>query len=304
MHTDYYHFQCITHAKWILTGEHSVLRQGDAIVFPLPSKTFTLSYQKQKHALQIQLPKATRHEKNTLVQLSQHTIEYGLNLLKQPQKSLIGTLHIEQNFPMGMGLGFSAALCVSLAKWFVWQGWLKTSDVFTLSKQMEHFLHGTSSGVDIAGVSNDAPIYYNASGQHDPIALTWYPIIYLSHAQKQSLTTHSITKVERGFKQDPKLAAVIDRSMHYSSVNALRALTSPTSNERLTQLACSIEEANQCFQQWGLIPKNVAKHMNILKQNGALATKPTGAGNGGYVLSLWGKALPKDHTLPFEMIAT
>lgn len=42
-----YDFQTTTHGKWILAGEHTVLRGHGALVFPILGKKLTLSYKKQ-----------------------------------------------------------------------------------------------------------------------------------------------------------------------------------------------------------------------------------------------------------------
>ncbi len=303
MNKNIIHFQTTTHAKWILTGEHSVLRQGDAIVFPLLSKTLSLAYQKQPHALCIQLPKEVTKILSSPEPLYKNIIKHGLHLLKQHEQALTGILHFNHTIPVGMGLGFSAALCIALARLFVWKGWLEPTHVSQFSKKLENFLHGISSGIDIIGSDTNVPIYYNG-GEQRPIKLSWQPIIYLSHSQKKSLTAHCITKVQRALQQDPELASVLDHTMHYSTRMAYRALTNKNPKEGQAQLVAAIEQACQCFQQWQLIPKEVRHHIEVLKKNGALAAKPTGAGNGGYVLSLWQTPLPPKHALPFECIAT
>ena len=44
-------FTTITHAKWILAGEHAVLRGHGALIFPLQSHQLTLSYTHQNTEL-------------------------------------------------------------------------------------------------------------------------------------------------------------------------------------------------------------------------------------------------------------
>ena len=66
------------------------------------------------------------------------------------------------------------------------------------------------------------------------------------------------------------------------------------SEESLSQLANAINSARQCFIDWGLAGGHVEKHIEDLLSAGALAAKPTGSGDGGYVLSLW-------QTRPYSM---
>lgn len=284
------HFETTAHAKWILTGEHSVLRGRDAIVYPLLNCGLTLRYTKDAQACRIVMDKRKDKTLFQLKSLLEDTFAYGLKLLGRPKHACVGGVAFDNTIPIGSGLGFSAALCVVLARLFVWKGWLDEDQIFTLSNQLEHFLHGTSSGVDIVGVCASVPMYYRKGETPRPLNLIWNPTLCLSlpSSSRKSLTAHCITKVARASKNDPKLAAAIDDAMYHSTKLAFRSLTQEVDPEkRLQQLACAIGKASWCFHQWGLIPKEVAEHMLLLKQHGALAVKPTGAGGGGHVVSLW-----------------
>jgi mevalonate kinase len=68
----------------------------------------------------------------------------------------------------------------------------------------------------------------------------------------------------------------------------------------LNHLAESIKKAKSCFKRWGLAEGKIAQHMQMLQKHGALAVKPTGAGDGGYVLSLWEDIPPKE--LPVTLL--
>ncbi|HWU44642.1 MAG TPA: hypothetical protein VN132_14420, partial [Bdellovibrio sp.] len=59
-------------------------------------------------------------------------------------------------------------------------------------------------------------------------------------------------------------------------------------------LSQAINQAGECFEQWNLNEGAPAKHIQWLRENGAIAIKPTGSGGGGYVLSLWHSKPPID----------
>ena len=78
----------------------------------------------------------------------------------------------------------------------------------------------------------------------------------------------------------------IDEDMDTAVNLALKALQH-NSEDALLQLTAAIDKARNCFQRWGLISETLQHHMQLLKEEGALAVKPTGSGSGGHVLSLW-----------------
>ncbi|MCC6137267.1 MAG: hypothetical protein IT287_01440 [Bdellovibrionaceae bacterium] len=72
---------------------------------------------------------------------------------------------------------------------------------------------------------------------------------------------------------------------------AKKALLDPS--KPIQDLQHAVLLARTCFERWGLINPEVQEHMNTLQRLGAIATKPTGSGDGGFVLSLWDKQPPE-----------
>jgi mevalonate kinase len=56
----------------------------------------------------------------------------------------------------------------------------------------------------------------------------------------------------------------------------------------------------ESFSGWGLTTGVLGDHIQQLKDYGALAVKPTGSGDGGYVLSLWRQ--PPINVSPIDFI--
>jgi mevalonate kinase len=195
-------------------------------------------------------------------------------------------------------MGFSAAFCVSLTKLFQYKGWLTAEDSFEFARKLEDHFHGKSSGVDIAGSLFDGGMKFNMKEGATPIQLNWRPQLYLSHSGKVSVTSKCINVVNELWESNKTLAEQIDLNMSDSAKLAEKAL-GESEPVGLDLLKSAILKANHSFSQWGLLDNELNAHIQQLTEAGALACKPTGAGDGGYVLSLWDK-MPE---LPFEMIA-
>jgi mevalonate kinase len=288
-------FHVKSHAKWILTGEHAVLRGHSALVFPIPNKYIELFYWDKPESLEVDF---NTPQGETLLVLFWGVFEEGLKLLHKKHTDIQGRLFFRNNIPMGAGMGFSAAFCVSLTKLFEYKGWLKEAECFEFARQLENHFHGKSSGVDIAGTLYDGGMKFNMKEGATPLQLNWRPQLYLSHSGKVSVTSKCINLVSEIWESNKTLAEQIDLNMADSAKLAEKAL-SESEPVGLDLLTSAILKAHQSFSQWGLLDNEVNNHIQQLTEAGALACKPTGAGDGGYILSLWNK-MPE---LPFEMIA-
>lgn len=266
-------------AKWIGAGEHAILRQGGGLVFPCPNYHLTLRYQVTEAPLSVAF---SGHETGPLRLVFLGILEEGMRQLGQGHMQ--GDLSIENTIPPGMGLGFSAALCVSIARLFHELGWMPSDQVFGLAHQLEHQFHGQSSGLDVAGVMHSVPVYYEPDGKIEPLSWQYVPCCALSAVPVgASATMHCIESVEALYQKDPKQKKW-DIVMQEAVQMMRYAMSGP---DRLLEWESAITLAADCFQAWGLVPSGMDKEIQMLKEKGALAVKPTGAGKGGHLLSVW-----------------
>ncbi|WP_367608419.1 mevalonate kinase [Legionella sp. W05-934-2] len=285
-------FSTTVTAKWILAGEHSVVRSHPAIIYPLPHYQLSLSYEKSSSPWEVNVSGIHHQEIETLFF---STLEHALTLANRQPINKTGKFSIHNAIPIGSGLGASAAFCLAISRWLAWQHDIDPSELYFQAKQLENLFHGQSSGIDIVGVGASQGRIFHA-GHHEAVTQTWQPHWYLSSSGSLSKTSKCIEEVKAIWQNDPSLAHRIDEQMTESVLLAKEALQ--TANG-ITKLAEAINLAQNCFQQWGLIDTHLQCHLDNLTTAGALACKPTGSGGGGYVISLWEQSAPQ---LPWTMI--
>jgi mevalonate kinase len=267
-------------AKCILSGEHTVLNGGTAIVSPLKAYTTTLEY--HESAKKLEMFFNSRPFTKGILNLLQ-----SLALLPS---TFSGTLNVKSNIPQASGLGSSAALCVSIAHLLVQHGYILAEKIFEVARMCENLFHGKSSGVDIAGVMSDKVLLYSMDKSPIIFVPVWQPQLYVSYSGAPSNTKQAVAKVRKYRHTIP--GANIDENMESATQQIYGALLSVDLKTRLQQLRDGLNQSSECFEEWGLIGDFLRIHQNKLIQAGAIATKPTGSGEGGHVLSLWQEPPP------------
>lgn len=278
-----------TYGKWILAGEHAVLRGSPALVFPLVSRWLDLSFVGDS-ATKLKVSFAGPHG-SELEMPFWASLEKACELFDVDRDRLRGTLALESGIPVGAGLGASAALCVALVRWFSTLKNLPADEVRDRARLLENLFHGESSGVDVAVVSLEKPLSYIRGGDLAELVTAWRPRLYVSYSGKRGVTRECVSRVQALAGENPELAARTDEEMKEAVQLAARALRADEATG-LEMLARAMRIAEHCFQQWGLSEGRVRAHLDWLKAEGAIAAKPTGSGDGGYCLSLWVKNPP------------
>ncbi|GHT91250.1 mevalonate kinase [Alphaproteobacteria bacterium] len=265
--------ESVSYAKWILSGEHTVVRGGKAIAFPLGCYRCSITYEEDG---ELNINDNTSCMDTFVSLLKKAAFLTNVNFEK-----IRGRFTIKNDIPLKSGLGSSAAICRNIANVFKYLGFC--DDVSLLARRLEDMFHGKSSGLDIAVAMLNKPIVFQYNKVVDTIENPFLSHLMLTYSGKKAMTSKCADIVKDVFHRDSSLAIELDSIMNQASDLCERGIK----NADLEKLRSGITLGNDVFHRWGLCDDNLSNHIDSLKRNGALAAKPIGSGLGGYVVSLW-----------------
>jgi mevalonate kinase len=273
--------------KWVLVGEHSVMRGGMAIVFPYPEVSLCLEFVPRKRDGLTVAPSESEPVICELLKIYEGH-QKGNNRFSWPA----GRLTIHSTIPQGAGLGSSAALCLGVARWVASALGIPSYELVETARRLEAYFHGNSSGMDIAAVSANAPIVFEKDCPPRVLKLKRLPHFTLHDTGLRSSTAGCISQVKAFMARDPVKAHSVDRAMNAASYKALTGLLAYSRGKDaagLESLAKGMRMALDCFNAsaWNLILDAEHRLICSLLADGALAAKPTGSGGGGVVVAMW-----------------
>lgn len=283
----------VVYGKSILAGEHSVLRGCPAIVFPVYARSLKLSYTDSAEPMTVSFSGSHGEEMRLLFA---GVVERAGEMTGFRREEIRGHFTIENEIPVGAGMGASAALSVAVGRWFAWKNKVSIDELHEFCRKLENLFHGESSGLDIAVCLEGHALRFVRGGERSRLTIGWKPNWFVSYSGQRGLTSECVLRVKAFIERDPKLGKSVDDQMCEAVKLAESSLATETP-ANLAALARAIDLACDCFDQWDLTNGEIGTHMAWLREQGALAVKPTGSGEGGFVLSLW-RGLPPANVRP------
>ena len=272
--------------KWILSGEHTVLRGGSAILFPLPADKLYFEIQYEKSNCFHVKSNSDQIKKNEL--FFKQVIQKALTWIEKPK--IGGCFYLEHTLPAGAGLGSSAAFCLCLADIFFQQGWIQKKRILELALKLENEFHGKSSGADLQVIYSNQPIFFKSFNDVKFLKPKWRPYFYLLDTGQRSSTKKYVQKVRRFAERQPLEGRLADQMMR-GAVSLCAEALNQDSKKGFKLLIRAFKQAAVCFEKWGLCDTKTQRAMAELKNQGAAAVKPTGSG-GGFIVGLWKEPPP------------
>jgi len=265
------------YAKFIVSGEHAVLAGAPCLVYPLKAAQLRLQLSDAKTSFEVTLNgvllDGTRQRK---------VFEAALLAGLDRKRLEASAIEIETSIPLGSGLGSSASLCVALARLAHPTG--NDQMIFESALNAEALFHGHSSGADPAGVCAKGPLLYRMQGRKRVpfLIANSAPYVWVLRA---SGTEHASADVITATAKSPALSRLIEVSEKVPQILA---------QGEWKKLPSALESICEIHRSMGLVDSSLENAFATMRSEGAVATKLTGAGRGGFALGLFPKdAIPE-----------
>ena len=289
-----------SNGKLLLLGEYLALCGYAAIGLPIPLYT-TAVYTHNNKPLSIHSDISIEHD------FYEHVTKVcAIYSMAVP----LGTITITSSIPIGSGFGSSAALCVCIAKILLaTHSRLSLSTQHTLiwniAHELEHFFHGTASGIDTALCTYNTSLLLEQTDTHlekTPSHFKATPITlalknHLVYSYMPRITPHAISNIVQNIQQNPTNNIYqLWIQAHNDAINTCKKIhnTTITHKEFLQQLGSYIHTIHTQIKSLQISIDDIDHILDTSRMHGSLGGKISGAGYGGAWFCLYETIPSKD----------
>ncbi|MDB2614331.1 mevalonate kinase [Chlamydiales bacterium] len=179
-------------------------------------------------------------------------------------------IQISSEIPLRAGFGSSAAIIVSLLKALArfFDITFLENTLFKMAQKVEHLQHGKSSGLDVATVLSQMPIYFE-KGHYQTIDIKTNALHLIHTGPSSSTTGECVSHVKPHFLNTPLV-------QKFKTVT--NQITDTLKSGEIQPLISAIKDNHQLLKKLGLVPKTVGNFIQEIEERGG-AAKICGAGS-------------------------
>ena len=266
----------VASGKVILFGEHGVVYGGDAVVVSLPG-------------MMEARVKLSRGERNAVI-LNESVVSSGNSLVAGLSALLeaagLGsspwTIELSSTITPGIGMGFSAACAVAVAR--AAQIDSRLDRVLELAEVSERVIHGRSSGVDSFAAASEGLFRYRraeggAPSEREVLGTSTSLPLQLLSTHVTGSTSEMCNKVASlEFGNRSRLLEELQRSVALG-LKGLRA-------KKLEVVGRAMNWNHDVLRRLGVSTNALDDLVLTMRRRGALGAKLSGSGGGGIVVGL------------------
>ncbi|MBP48394.1 MAG: hypothetical protein CMH53_10695 [Myxococcales bacterium] len=276
--------------KIIIVGEHWVLDGIPAVATGVPDFTTQAHWRQAPGPLRLI---AGEHLTQTELATSQAMVD---DAQRHFHVKLQGHIHVNSTVPIRRGFGSSAAFAVAIVRLIASQvrGDHKKTDehILAVATALESQVHGTSSGLDPAAALAAGPVWFDGPGNIQPLEVESSELLepcrwVVCDVGAAPATSVAVTRATHA--KDNMLAAELVRLQDQAKLAALLVKKGLESGQP-EWLSKGMECAASTLEALNVTDTRMERAMHIALERGAMASKQSGAGLGGLVLSLTGTA--------------